>query len=400
MPDTWIKFRDDLDTDPRVSRMAALLANTASGYVLAAEAKDLFGSVTKTVTRHALRDVTLAGLTRVWSHACRHTTDGIFRGVDLAYLDDLSRIPGFGQAMQIVGWAAYDESTSTLTLPNFTEHNAPDKNGQRSQTAAARRAQRYRDKQRSQLPDPPITDAVNEVPPVNHVTLGRDAVTPTVTPESVTPPVTRDVTPSYSISSSISISESESLESGTEESRGENPKPKTSLCPPLPPLPPPPAPDAEPFVILEYAKTRLNRLRGSWAKLPHWSAEEESALFDALRNLRAMEDQDWCILACWLRWAHSKANTESRDPVRVTSRRHAFVTDLAANLDRAVTHWKQSGSPRLNPDGTKATTASVSKSLPPPVSEPLLPPSANAAAFAGLLAANGVKRTPNVATNP
>ena len=395
MPDTWIKFRDDLDTDPRVSRMAAFLAGTASHYVLAADAKDLFGSVTKAVTRHALRDVTLAGLTRVWSHACRHTTDGIFRGVDLDYLDDLSRIPGFGQAMQLVGWAAYDAANGTLTLPNFTEHNAPDKNGQRSQTAQARRAQRYRDKLRAQLPDPPVTDPVNQVNPVNTVPAERDAVTPPVTHESVTPPVTRDVTPSLS----ISPSESKNSESGEGESRGE---PATK---PVPTLPPPPNPE-DTLAVLDYAKLRINRLRGSWHKLPHWSAEEEHALSAALPNLRAMEDQDWCILAYWLRWAHSSANQQSRDPVKVTSRRHLFVTDLPANYDRAITHWKQTGSPKLNPDGTKASAKILPfKSAPAP--EPAEPtPAGNAAAFLGLLKASGgeipkhLQQPPKVATKP
>lgn len=390
MPDTWIKFRDDLDTDPRVSRMAALLANTASGYVLAAEAKDLFGSVTKAVTRNALRDVTLAGLTRVWSHACRHTTDGIFHGVDLAYLDDLSRIPGFGHAMQLVGWAAYDESTSTLTLPNFTEHNAPDKNGARSQTAAARRAQRFRDRQKalaaSQLPDPPVTDPVNEVTSVNNVTPKRDAVTLPVTPKSVTPAVTKDVTPSYSFSSSNS--ESKTSESGKEESRGEKP--------------------TDTLTDLETAKARINRMRQSWAKLPHWSCEEEHALSESLANVHALEDQDWCIIAHYLRWCHSSANQQSKDPVRVTSRRHTFVTELPALYDRAVTHWKQTGSPRLNPDGTKATAKIVpfNQEQRTKNEEPPLPPSANAAAFLGLLQANGgeiprhLQQPPIVATNP
>lgn len=396
MSDTWIKFRDDLDTDPRVSRMAAFLAGTASHYVLAADAKDLFGSVTKAVTRHALRDVTLAGLTRVWSHACRHTTDGIFRGVDLDYLDDLSRIPGFGRAMQLVGWAAYDAANGTLTLPNFTEHNAPDKNGQRSQTAQARRAQRYRDKLRAQLPDPPVTDDVNEVNPVNNVTPKRDAVTPPVTPESVTPPVTRDVTPSLSISSSNSESKTSDSESGKEESRGEKP---VRL-----PLPPPPDPK-DPLAVLEYSKIRINRMRQSWAKLHHWTCEEEHALSASLANVRALEDQDWCMIAFYLRWAHSSANQQSKEPVRVTSRRHTFVAELPAILDRATTHWKQSGSPQLNPDGTKASAKILPFMPAPPPPEPA-EPTGNAAAFLGLLKASGgeipkhLQQPPIVATKP
>lgn len=371
MPESWIKLRSDLENDPRVHRMAAHIAKTAPEYFLRQQARDLFGSVTESVTRNALRDVTVMGLVRIWITANEHTTNGTFHHATLDYLDDLARIPGFGAAMQLVGWAVYNDVNATVTLPNFTEHNAPDKNGQRSQTAAARRAQRHRDKLKAaaqnQLPDPPVTTAINEVNPVNTVTERDD-----VTSRSVTPTVTRDVTPSISISSSISESKSESepeIQNGT-----------TDLA------------------VLQTAKARLNRLRGSWAKLPHWSAEEEAALFAALPNLRAMEPQDWAILAFWLRWAHSKANNESRDPVRVTSRRHAFVTDLAANLDRATTHWKQCGCPRLNPDGTKATTAPVKPA--PQSQEPALPPAQNAAAFLGLLKANGAQLPPKVATQP
>lgn len=344
MPETWIKLRDDLDTDPRVARMAVLLNQTAASYVLATEARDLFGSVTKAVTRHAMRDVTLAGLARVWSHANRHTQDGVFRHTGLDYLDDLARIPGFGRAMQAVGWALHDPETDTVTLPNFIEHNAPDKNGQRSQTAAARRAQRYRDRiknQPSPAADPPITDDRER----DAVTL---RVTPTVTPESVMHHVTSNVTPSISYSSSISGTGT--VPEG--ESRGE-----TRTTP-------------SPLEAIDEAKRRINRLRQSWHKLPHWSAEEDAALYAALGNLRALEDQDWCILAYWLRWAHSAANTQSKDPVRVTSRRHAFVTDLPAYLDRAVTHWKQTGCPKLNADGTIRKATSTTPAAPAVNTEP------------------------------
>ena len=387
---TWIKFRDDLDTDPRVSRMAARLAGTASLYVLKTKASDLFGSVTDTITRNALRDITLAGLTRVWSHANKHTTDGVFRHVDLDYIDDLARIPGFGEAMQLVGWAHYNTETSTLTLPNFTEHNAPDKNGARKQTANALRVARHREKVKAlaaaQTSDPPVTDA----PEAPDVTLPE---THTVTQ----PAITGNVSPSPS--PSPSPSQSKNSESGEGESRGE---PATK---PVPTLPPPPNPE-DTLAVLDYAKLRINRLRGSWHKLPHWSAEEEHALSAALPNLRAMEDQDWCILAYWLRWAHSSANQQSRDPVKVTSRRHLFVTDLPANYDRAITHWKQSGSPKLNPDGTKASAKILPfKSAPAP--EPAEPtPAGNAAAFLGLLKASGgeipkhLQQPPKVATQP
>lgn len=382
---TWIKFRDDLDTDPRVSRMAARLAGTASLYALKTKASDLFGSITDAITRNALRDITLAGLTRVWSHANKHTTDGVFRHVDLDYIDDLARIPGFGEAMQLVGWAHYDAETSTLTLPNFTEHNAPDKNGARKQSANALRVQRHREKVKAlaaaQTSDPPVTDAV---------TLPE---TPDVTQPAITGNVSSSLSPSPS--------QSKNSESGEGESRGEPVSKPVSL-----PLPPPPDPK-DPLAVLEYSKIRINRMRQSWAKLSHWTCEEEHALSASLANVRALEDQDWCMIAYWLRWAHSSANQQSRDPVKVTSRRHIFVAELPAILDRATTHWKQNGSPKLNPDGTKASAKILPFKSAPPPPEPAEPtPAGNAAAFLGLLAANGgdipkhLQQPPKVATKP
>lgn len=377
MSATWIKLYDDTHEDPRVFRMGQLLAKTADRYITRHEARDLLGDVTSAVTRDALRDITIAGLARVWRAANRHTTDGTFPHANLDYLDTLAQIPGFGKAMHAVGWAVEDPAAGTVTLPNFTEHNTPDKNGKRAKTHAERQAE-YRDRKKQQtLPDPPPSDAP------------RDG-------KAVTPPVTgdgkSDGKASYSYSFSTSESESESVSEPQSMGSGKAGKP-------APPLPPPPDPDAMPDEVLHYAKQRINRLRGSWSKLPHWSCEEETALFECLPNLRAMEEQDWAILACWLRWAHSKANTDSKDPVRVTSRRHVFVTELAANLDRATAHWKQTGSPSpLNPDGTRAARPSTSRQPPPADSEPLPPPAENAAAFAGLLASHGVR--PNVATKP
>jgi len=176
---SWIKIRADLESDPRVHRMAAHIARSAPGYILTSQAKDLFGSVTDTVTRNALRDVTVMGLSRVWFAANDHTTDGVFRHADLSYLDDLAHIPGFGAAMESVGYALHDPEAHTVTLPRFVEHNAPDKNGERSKTAAARRQQRLRDKKKAAeaavelLQEQPST-TVNEVNPVNNT---RDAVT-------------------------------------------------------------------------------------------------------------------------------------------------------------------------------------------------------------------------------
>jgi hypothetical protein len=375
---SWIKIRADLESDPRVHRMAAHIAKSAPGYILTSQAKDLFGSVTDTVTRNALRDVTVMGLSRVWFAANDHTTDGVFRHADLSYLDDLAHIPGFGTAMESVGYAIHDPEAHTVTLPRFVEHNAPDKNGERSKTAAARRQQRLRDKKKAAvelLQEPPPTTVNDGQPPQTT----RDGVTSRVTPSVTSRHEESNVTPSLSYSCSIS----DSKNSDSDSERPVNPVNQVTEVPP--------PSDPDPLTTL---KRRINALRPSWTRAPHWSAEEESALYEARHNLAALDDQDWHLLAWFFKWANSAQNTGQKDPVKVSARRAHLCHDLAALLDRATTAWKQAGAPRLGKP--PSTTANAPKEPPAPE----LPPAENAAAFAGLLAATGVHRHPTVTTKP
>ncbi|MBN8422863.1 MAG: hypothetical protein J0L73_28400, partial [Verrucomicrobia bacterium] len=269
-------------------------------------------------TRNAMRDVTVAALCRVWFAANRHTTDGVFKNANLDYLDTLAQVPGFGEAMAQVGYAIHDPETNTVTLPRFEEYNAPDKNGQRSKTAGAIRQEKYRAKKAAQAAQPP------PVPPQQPQSSAAENKKSDVTSD-----VTRDVTPS--ISSSSSISESES---GTQTQ-----KPETST--------PPAAPEP---LSLDELKKRINALRPkTWGRAPHWSNEDESALFEARANFQGLDEQDWLLLQWFMQWASTAANTSQKDPVKVTTRRHTFCTELPAYLDRAATAWKQAGSPKLSP---------------------------------------------------
>ncbi len=159
----WIKLRCDLDTDPRVLSIADMIAASSAPYVLSTSARDLLG-VTPTVTRNALRDVTLAALFRVWRDANRHTTDGVFKHCTVDHLDTISHIPGFGRAMMHVGWVTEDAAANTVTLVNFLEMNSPAKG---SITKNAERQARHRQK-RNALRNvtnnvtPPVTDPVTE----------------------------------------------------------------------------------------------------------------------------------------------------------------------------------------------------------------------------------------------
>ena len=334
MSATWIKLLDSLHEDPRVFRMGELLAKTAQAYILAPSA-DLFGPVTDSVTRNALRDVTIAGLSRVWRAANRHTTTGVFPHATLDYLDTLAQIPGFGAAMAAVGYAQHDPQNHTVTLPRFTEHNSPDKNGERSKTAGALRVAAHREKKR--LLDEKLATAG----------LTGTPIAPTNS-EQVTPPVTLPVTPkavTSNVTPSLSISNSKSTES-TPLNQNSDPKSESdSQCQSVAVSgSTPPASSNEPLTIftLDAIKPRINALRPAWIKLPVWGNEEDHALLEALPNLQALDDRDWSRLEAYMKWANSTSN-QGRDAHKVTSRRQQFLAELPAYLDRANTHAKHHG---------------------------------------------------------
>jgi hypothetical protein len=90
------------------------------------------------------RDVTLSALLRVWCATNEHTEDGVWYMNTLDTLDNAAGIVGFGAAMAAVEWAIYDPEKHTVTLPNFTEYNAPSKHSARS--TGVKRQARYREK--------------------------------------------------------------------------------------------------------------------------------------------------------------------------------------------------------------------------------------------------------------
>ncbi|MFZ2281855.1 MAG: hypothetical protein WAW39_28910 [Prosthecobacter sp.] len=359
----WIKFNITLFTDPRVDAIASAIASHAARYIMDAQhAKDLFG-VTESVTCHALRDVTVTALLRIFIAGNEHTTDGIFRHVSsIAYLDLLAGITGMGAAMQKVGWALFDKATQTITLVNFLEYNSPGKNGQRTVSKEAERKRKERERKRQ----------ASETSGSETSSSGRDMSRGQESDSHVTSSI------SISISNSESESESESkirtgsadVSSALDSGSGQ---------------PPPPA-DRDPLGTL---KKRINDLRPAWTKAPHWSGEEEQVLFEARHNLFAIEEQDWLILGWFFKWVTTAANTGTQNAVQATTRRHQFVRELASYLDRATTAWKQERCPKLG-DATKPS----SKPKPKPKPAPMPEERATASSFAASLAAHGGQPPP------
>jgi hypothetical protein len=142
MAGDWIKYRASLGTHPKVWKMADLLGSSLD--VGRRLLTDHNGALDEKVTRDVTRDVTLAALLRVWCATNEHTEDGIWHMSTLDTLDNAAGIVGFGAAMAAVEWAIYDAGNQTVTLPNFTEYNAPAKHSARS--TGAKRQAKYREK--------------------------------------------------------------------------------------------------------------------------------------------------------------------------------------------------------------------------------------------------------------
>jgi hypothetical protein len=94
MAGDWLKMRHDLADDPAVIRLASLC--------------------------ELEEDAVIGKLFRLWSWADRHSRNGDVDGVDLAWVDRLSRCDGYGAALVRVGWLV--ETGEGLSFPRFDRH--------------------------------------------------------------------------------------------------------------------------------------------------------------------------------------------------------------------------------------------------------------------------------------
>ena len=95
MAGDWIKMRCDLQTHPKVVRMASAL--------------------------NADRLRIVGGLHAVWSLFDAHSSDGQIDGYTADAIDAILGFPGFAEAMRTVGWLVADGQL--IVLPRFDEHN-------------------------------------------------------------------------------------------------------------------------------------------------------------------------------------------------------------------------------------------------------------------------------------
>lgn len=156
MAEDWIKMRCDLYRDPKVIIMAdSLMARDGklAAFVSQHMQRDM------TVTRNVTRNATIGGLLSVWSVARkqgkRQEDDLLLPGCSTAVLDDIADLPGFGAAMEQVGWVA--ETDAGLVFPRFFEENNADPLAA-IKAKAAERQRRYRQKN-----NPPKSNVTEDV---------------------------------------------------------------------------------------------------------------------------------------------------------------------------------------------------------------------------------------------
>lgn len=97
MAGDWIKMRDNLWSDPRVSRLCDL---TGKG-----------------------KAAVIGGLYWLWSNADQHSVDGAMPGLTMKGIDRETGIPGLGKALTDPAVKYLEDGPDGVRIPRFDEHN-------------------------------------------------------------------------------------------------------------------------------------------------------------------------------------------------------------------------------------------------------------------------------------
>jgi len=166
MAGDWIKMRRGLRHDPKVIAMARELSGRRDFMNWWSDPVRVtcHEHVTEIVTFSNVTRVTVCALLDVWA-SLNNTLgqDGKAPFMCLQDIDDIAEIPGFGDAMRLVGWVL-ELDDSSLVFPNFSENNSPSKSRSSNAKSDAERAKAYRDKKRLEK------ESLQSVTPSRHVT--------------------------------------------------------------------------------------------------------------------------------------------------------------------------------------------------------------------------------------
>ncbi len=135
----WIKMRTDIYRDPKVIAMADILLETEGDlnkHVNQMTRRDM------SVTRNVIRNAIVGGLVTLWGvvrHQGKRNGDDIsLSGVTVTAIDDIADLPGFGEALEFVGWVVYRKGG--IVFPRFFSEN----NNDPFENARSKNAERQR----------------------------------------------------------------------------------------------------------------------------------------------------------------------------------------------------------------------------------------------------------------
>jgi hypothetical protein len=128
----WIKMRCALMHDPKVIAIGRFI-QAQPGF---AEWLSSGAISEMPLCDTALRYIVTGALHVTWSVTNEHAKNGAIEGASLEWIDLVTGIRGFGEAMQEAGWARLDDDR--LVFPKFDANN----------TSSAERVRKWREKQR------------------------------------------------------------------------------------------------------------------------------------------------------------------------------------------------------------------------------------------------------------
>lgn len=150
MAGDWIKMRTGLLTNPKVIRMARLLAENEHfmGWWTRGTKVSCDETVYELCDVTVVTRVTVGSLLSVWGavNDCA-SQEGFVKGISLFEVDEMAGVPGFGAAMCAVGWV--EETENGLVFPNFHEHNTVEKQRSTGAKTGSQRTKEYRERKKA-----------------------------------------------------------------------------------------------------------------------------------------------------------------------------------------------------------------------------------------------------------
>ena len=270
--------------------------------------------VTEIVTFANVTRVTVCALLDVWASLNNTLAeDGKAPFMCLQDIDDIAEIPGFGEAMQSVGWVLELDDAS-LVFPNFSENNSPSKSRDGNAKSGAERAKAYRDKKKAEK------EAMQTVTPSRNVTT-----------EKRREEKSKELRTSLSLNNVIE-----------------------QTAPPAKPIEQPK--EARERVLGDGAELnhwqelmkRINALKPEWGKPAHWNASEMHALYGGSgAQMLELTDDDWELLTRYLRTTMTPEQKEFWQP-----RSRSKFVDTFPNVWESCDRWAKKNQPKKTNDNS------------------------------------------------